>query len=136
VRSGQVQGLNIDFDKLWPKEEVAALTPAQRVKLLELALAGLKGNNWEHARDVLIVLGKDSAPPLIAQVESPELTAAAAAPIPVVVRSQVKTLGELSHDVLLQMVEYHSDYRGQLPVRERSAWEAWWARNGAGLKIR
>jgi hypothetical protein len=126
----------IDFDRYWPRDEVQQLTPAQRAKLLELALAGLRGNNWEHARDVLVAIGKDSVPHLIKQVESAEETSACADPIPVVVQARVKTLGELSHDVLLQIVQYHSNYKGQMPVRKVAAWQKWWKQTEVGLKIK
>ncbi len=132
----RVDATGIDFDRYWPREEVAKLTTKQRATLLELALKGLKGNNWEHARDVLVALGKEAMPSLMKQVESTEATAAAAAPLPVVVNSGVKTLGQVSHDVLLQIVEYHSNYKGHLPARNTVAWEAWWKKNEAGLKLK
>ncbi len=134
VRSVGVAG--IDFDRYWPREEVVKLTPQQRAKLLELALAGLEGNNWEHARDVLVVLGKESMPALIKQVESTKSTYAGAGPLPVVLSTGTKALGQVSHDVLLEIVEYHSNYKGHLPVRKVAAWEGWWKQNEVGLKIK
>ena len=128
--AGKIEG--IDFSRYWPRDEVLKLTPAERAKLLELALAGMRGTNWAHAGDVLVALGKDAVPALIQQVESSEETAAAAGPLPV---TRVKTLGELSHDVLLRSVQYHSNYKGQLPARKRAAWEEWWKANGAKLKL-
>lgn len=130
------EGLGIDFDRYWPRAKVDKLSPEQRAKLLELALVSLKGNNWEHARDVLVSLGRDSFSPLIAQVESDDLTAAASAPFPVVNRSGVKTLGQLSHDVLLEIVEYHTNFKGQLPVRSNVAWAKWWEQNKSGLVLK
>jgi hypothetical protein len=126
----------IDFDRYWPREEIVKLTPEQRASLLELALAGLKGNNWEHARDVLVAMGKQSMPALIKQVESTEATYAGAGPLPVVLNAGTKTLGQISHDVLLQIVEYHSSYKGHLPARKGAAWEGWWKQNQGGLKIK
>jgi len=136
VAVGRVDATGIDFDRYWPREEVEKLSPEQSAKLLELALAGLKGNNWEHASDVLVALGKQAMPSLIKQVESNEPTAAAAAPLPVVVNAGVKTLGQVSHDVLLEIVEYHSNYKGRLPARNTVAWEGWWKKNEAGLKLK
>jgi hypothetical protein len=126
----------IDFNRYWPRAEVVKLTDEQRAELLGLALTGLKGSNWDHAHDVLVSLGEYAIPSLIAQVESPELTQAGAAPVPVVLSSQVKTLGELSHDILLEIVQYHSEYKGQLPARTTAAWEAWWKQNEASFKIK
>lgn len=126
----------IDFNRYWPREEVVKLSAEDQAKLRELALTGMKGNNWEHCRDVLVALGEHAMPALINQVDSKEPTAAAADPIPVVVGSKVKSLGQLSHDVLLEIVEYHSKYKGKLPVRSKVAWQAWWDANKAGLEIR
>ena len=125
-------GKEIDFDKYWPREEVVKLSPAQRARLLELSLAGLEDTNWEHARDNLLALGKDAIEPLIERVESTKPTSAAAGPLPV---TKVKTLGELAHDILLQSIQYHSNYKGQLPARSKAAWKEWWGRNRAGLTI-
>jgi hypothetical protein len=133
AKNGAVSG--IDFNKYWPREEVVKLTPRQRAELLELALVGLKGNNWEHAKDVLVALRKDAVLPLIRQVDSSQVTAAQIAPVPVVVRNGVKSLGELSHDILLEIMQYHTNYKGQLPARKKSAWEKWWKKNQAGLKF-
>lgn len=130
-RRGPVTG--IDFDRYWPHEEVVKLTSTERAKLLELALAGMKGNNWAHAGDVLVALGKGALPALIKQVDSSEATAAASGPLPV---TDTKTIGELSHDILLRSVQYHSNYKGQLPVRKKAAWEEWWKQNQASLKIK
>ncbi len=126
----------IDFNRYWPREEVVKLSAEDKAKLQELALTGMKGNNWEHCRDVLVALGEHAMPALINQVDSKQPTAAAADPIPVVVGSKVKSLGQLSHDVLLEIVQYHSKYKGKLPVRTKVAWQAWWEANKAGLEIR
>jgi hypothetical protein len=123
----------IDFARYWPRDEVVKLTPAERAKLLELSLQGMRGNNWEHARDVLLALGEHAVPALIAQVDSDEPSGAAAGPLPVVVEKGVKTVGQLSHDILTEIVQYHSSYKGQLPGRKRSAWETWWQKDGTGL---
>jgi hypothetical protein len=124
----------VDFQKLWPKEEVAHLSPGDRKQLLDLALVGLKGNNWQHARDVLIALGKDSVPPLIDLVGNDAPSAASFSPAPP--ETRVKTLGEVAHDVLLEILVYRSNYRGELPARSPEAWKRWWAANGAGLQIK
>jgi hypothetical protein len=126
----------IDFNRYWPRDEVQELSPEQRAKLLELSLVGMRGNNWEHARDVLLALGEHAVPALIAQVDSDEPSAAAAGPLPVVVEKGVKTVGELSHDILREIVLYHSSYKGQLPARKRSAWETWWKERGTSLYYR
>jgi hypothetical protein len=126
----------IDFNRYWPRAEVVKLSDEERATLLELALVGIRGSNWDHARDVLVSLGEHAIPALVAQVEAPEATHAGAAPVPVVLGSGVKTLGELSHDVLLEIVQYHSEYKGQLPVRSKDAWEAWWKQNAAGFKMK
>jgi hypothetical protein len=118
----------LDFDKLWPKDEVAKLTPEQRQRLLDQALAGLKGNNWLHAQDVLISLGRDAGPGLMDLVGSKEPSAASEGPIP---SAKVKTLGELAHDTLLLIVQNRSSYRGELPGRDQDAWKRWWAANSA-----
>ena len=119
VRTTGVGG--IDFNRYWPREEVVKLTAAERAELRRLALVGMRGNNWEHARDVLVALRKEAMPPLIKLVESAEPTAASADPFPAVIGTRVKTLGQLSHDILLQIVQYHTDYKGHLPVRKRLA---------------
>ena len=123
----------IDFEKLWPKEEVAKLTPDQRARLLELALVGLKGNNWQHAREVLVALGKDAIAPLINLVDSEEPSAAAGTqPLTVM---KVKAVGELAHDTLLELVRYRSSYKGALPLRNKDAWNRWWTDNRSSLVI-
>jgi len=132
-RAQPVLAVDIDFDKLWPKEEVEKLAPPQRARLLELSLAGLRGANWQHAQHVLMALGKDGVPALIEMVESEEFSAAAAGPLPVSTR--VKTVGELAHDTLVEIVGYHSNYKGKLPSRTQVAWAEWWQRYGAGLAI-
>lgn len=124
----------VDFEKLWPKEEVAKLGPAQRQQLLDLALVGLKGTNWQHARDVLIALGAQSVPSLIEMVGSDAPSAASYSPAPP--DSRVKTVGEVAHDTLLEILVYRSNYRGDLPARNPEAWKRWWAANGAGLQTR
>ena len=120
----------LDLDKLWPQEQVAKLAPDQRQQLLEQSLAGLKGNNWRSAQDVLISLGRDSGPPLIDLVSSQEPSAASEGPIP---SAKVKTLGELAHDTLLLLVQNRSPYRGELPARDPDAWKRWWAANSASV---
>ena len=122
----------IDIDRYWPREEVVNLSPEDRAKLLELGLAGLKGNNWQLAKDTLVSLGKESVPDLIQLLSSAAPTAAAAGPLPV---TRVKTLGELAGDTLLEIVQYHSNYVGQLPPCDQAAWAAWWDQHGAGLTV-
>jgi hypothetical protein len=134
VRTTGVGG--IDFNRYWPREDVVKLSAAERAELRRLALVGMKGNNWEHARDVLVALRKEAMLPLIKQVESAEPTAAGADPFPAVIGTRVKTLGQLSHDILLQIVQYHTDYKGRLPARKKLAWEAWWTQNQVDLKVK
>lgn len=118
----------IDFDNIWPKEEVAKLTDEQRERLLTLALVGLKGVNWQHAREVLIALGRPAVAPLIAMVGSKELSASAAGTLPA---SPVRTVGELAHDTLLMIIDGRTGYRGEMPPRDAEAWRRWWAANNS-----
>ena len=124
----------VDFAKLWPKEEVAKLSAGDRKQLLELALVGLEGNNWQHARDVLIALSPDSVQPLIDLVANDKPSAASYSPAPP--ETRVKTIGEVAHDVLLEILVYRSNYRGELPARSQEAWKRWWAANGAGFQVK
>jgi hypothetical protein len=123
----------LEFSSLWPQEEVAKLTPEQRARLLDLALVGLQGNNWQHALDVLISLGSDSVPGLIAMVESKEPTAASKGPVP---SAKVKSLGELAHDTLLLIVQNRSSYKGEMPARSQDAWQRWWADHSAQVVVK
>ncbi len=117
-----------EFSSLWPKSDAAALEPEARQRLLEQALVGLKGNDWQHAQDVLIALGRDSVPALIDMVGSKEPTAASAGPIP---SAKVKTLGQLANDTLLLIVQNRSSYKGEMPARDQDSWKRWWAENSS-----
>jgi hypothetical protein len=120
----------VEFKDLWPQEDVAKLSAEQRRDLLDQALVGLRGNNWQHAQDVLVRRGRAAVPALIDLVPSKEPSAASAGPIP---NAKVKSLGELAHDTLLLIVQNRSGYRGQMPERSVDAWKRWWSANSAGV---
>jgi hypothetical protein len=130
VRTGE-----LEVAKYWPRQEVKNLSRSEKDRLLKVALVGLRGNNWEGARDVLLSLGVDSVEKLVTMVESKEATAAASSPVIGGVKTGVKSLGQLSHDILVEMVQYHSNYKGKIPVRSLSAWQAWWYNNQTSLAV-
>lgn len=123
----------LDFSKLWPKEEVANLSPEQRQRLLDQALTGLKGTNWQHAQEVLVALGRDSGPGLINLVGSKEPSAASEGPIP---SAKVKSVGALAHDTLMLLVQNRSSYKGEMPARSQDAWKRWWSANSASVAVK
>ena len=125
-KEGSEASQAVEFRNLWPQEETAKLTPEQRADLREQALVALKGNNWQHAQDVLVALGADAVPALIDLVGSKERSAASAGPVP---SAKVKTMGELANDTLLLIVQNRSSYRGEMPARNQDAWRRWWADN-------
>lgn len=136
-KSGNVQApkgtdaaANVDFSKQWPKDAVAQLTEEQRQYLLGQALVGIRGVEWLHSQEVLVSLGRDAVPSLIALVGSKDSTAAAAGPIP---SASFKTLGEVANDTLVLIVQNRSSYRGEMPARTQDGWNKWLAANASTL---
>jgi hypothetical protein len=132
-KEGSEAAQALDFSKLWPKEEVAKLSPEQRQRLLEQALAGLKGTNWQHSQEVLVALGRDSGPGLINLIGSKEPSAASEGPIP---SAKVKSVGNLAIDTLMLLVQTRSSYKGEMPARNQDAWKRWWAANSAAVAVK
>jgi len=114
------------------------MSPRDTEMTLAFQIERLSGAGWKNARESLVSMGKPAIPALIGALDRGEPTQAEVKPrFGAEVRSpkDVYTVGELAYTILLDIVQHYSDFKGNLPERDKAKWDAWWAQSGPGLSV-
>ena len=92
----------------------------------------LMKEEWKRASDNLMLIGREAVAPLIAVLDSKEETFATSKPYPGLQIGKPGhrfLLGDVAFSILRDIFQHASDYKGDLPGKDKGAWEKWWEAN-------
>ncbi|MCZ7646071.1 MAG: hypothetical protein M5U26_12420 [Planctomycetota bacterium] len=120
-------------------ERVALLRARQ--KLLEEGFIRknirlLTSPEWRTAQAELVKLGRSAVPHLIDAMAAQDAYPAKSYSLQAPRRAtRQRPLAEVAYEVLVNIVQNHSNFKGELPGRNQAEWQEFWNLNGASILL-
>ena len=116
----------------------ARMSPEEKRIRAAVEVEYLTKEEWKRASDNLLLIGREAVAPLIAVLDSEEETFAASKPYPglqIGKPGRRLVLGDVAFSTLLEIFQHASDYKGDLPAKDKGAWEKWWEANRKRIRF-